>query len=89
MPFSKLKEFTLTTYQRTNIKPLEYIMNFFKDKCMVMDDIAHNLTNNMYNVPTITELQERNMQKLQKAKEQMGTLYILHPVHNVKRKGNV
>ena len=71
------------------MKALEHIINFFKDKCMVMDDIANNLTNDMYDVQTIAELQERNKQKLQKAKEQMGTLYILHPVHKIKLKGSV
>lgn len=63
------------------------IFNFFKEKCLVHDDAANNVTNRMYALePTVSDLQERNAAKLEKAKEYMGTKYILHPTNATKRK---
>ena len=62
------------------------ILNFFKAKCMVSDDIAHNITNRITFMPSVQDLQERNAVKLEKAKQYMGTKWILHPANATKRK---
>ncbi len=65
------------------------ILNYFKTKCMTSDDNAHTITNSMYAVSTLTELQQRNEERLAAVKEAMGTLYILHPAHSIGRKEGV
>lgn len=66
---------------------LEHIINFFSDKCLVMDDTKHNITGRMQHLSPIIALQQANAEKLERAKETLGTSWILHPVHSVKRKG--
>lgn len=65
------------------------ILKYFKAKCLATDDNAHSITNSMYVVLTLTELQQRNEERLAAVKEAMGTLYILHPAHSISRKENV
>ena len=65
------------------------IMNFFKAKCMVSDDQAHNLTGCMQHLPPITTLQQANAEKLAKAKEMLGASWILHKDNSIKRKEGV
>lgn len=62
------------------------ILNFFKSKCMVSDDIAHNITNRITFQPSMEDLQQRNAQKLEQAKSYMGTKWLLHPDNSPKRK---
>lgn len=53
-------------------------LNFFKAKCMVSDDAAHNLTGQMQGLPQVATLQQANAEKLEKAKEILGSNWILH-----------
>lgn len=69
------------------MKTIEHIINFFSDKCLVMEDMKHNITGKMQHLSPIATLQQANAEKLEKAKEKLGTSWILHPVHSVKRKG--
>lgn len=62
------------------------ILNFFKAKCMVSDDVAHTVTNYMQHIPTVKELQQINNEKLEQAKAYMGQKWILHPANATKRK---
>lgn len=62
------------------------ILNFFKAKCMVSDDIAHNITNRITFQPSTEDLRQRNEQKLEQAKAYMGQKWILHPANATKRK---
>ena len=54
------------------------IMNFFKDKCMIADDNANTITNLMQGLPQVATLQQANAEKLEKAKEKLGSNLILH-----------
>ena len=65
------------------------IMNFFKAKCMVSDDAAHNLTGFMQHLSPIATLQQANAEKLEKAKEMLGTSWILHKANSIKRKEGI
>lgn len=71
------------------MKAMEHVINFFSEKCLVMDDMKHNITGRMQNLSPIAALQQANAEKLEKAKETLGVKYILHPVHSVKRKEGV
>ena len=71
------------------MKALEHVINFFSDKCLVMEDMKHNITGRMQHLPQVVALQQANAEKLEKAKEMLGTSWILHPVHKVKRKEGV
>ena len=71
------------------MKALEHVINFFSDKCLVMEDMKHNITGRMQHLPQVVALQQANAEKLEKAKEMLGVKYILHPVHSVKRKEGV
>ena len=82
MPFNKLNKYTLTTYQRTRMN----IMNFFKDKCMIASDNASTITNLMQGLPKVSALQQANTEKLEKAKEMLGSNWILHKDNAVTRK---
>lgn len=65
------------------------IMNFFKAKCMVSDDAAHNLTGHMQGLPQVAALQQANAEKLEKAKDMLGSSWILHKDNSIKRKEGV
>lgn len=54
------------------------IMNFFKDKCMIADDNASTITNLMQGLPQVVALQQANAEKLEKAKEMLGSNWVLH-----------
>ena len=54
------------------------IMNFFKDKCMIADDNSATITNLMQGLPQVVALQQANAEKLEKAKEMLGSNWILH-----------
>ena len=54
------------------------IMNFFKDKCMIASDNANTITNLMQGLPKVSALQQANAEKLEKAKEKLGSNWILH-----------
>ena len=54
------------------------IMNFFKDKCMIASDNANTITNLMQGLPQVVALQQANAEKLEKAKEVLGSNWILH-----------
>lgn len=60
------------------MKALEHIINFFSDKCLVMDDVKHNIAGRMQHLSPITTLQQANAEKLEKAKEMLGSNWILH-----------
>jgi len=62
------------------------IMNFFKDKCMIADDNASTITNLMQGLPQVATLQQANAEKLEKAKEKLGSNWLLHKDHAVTRK---
>ena len=62
------------------------IMNFFKDKCMIADDNASTITNLMQGLPQVATLQQANAEKLEKAKEMLGSNWILHKDNAVTRK---
>ena len=62
------------------------IIEFFKEKCKAADDAANTITNKMYHIPKLKDIQERNNAKLEQAKEYMGTKWILHPANATKRK---
>ncbi len=71
------------------MKTLEHIINFFSDKCLVMDDMKHNITGRMQNLSPVATLQQANAEKLEKAKEVLGTSWILHKDNSIKRKEGV
>ena len=54
------------------------IMNFFKAKCMIADDNSSTITNLMQGLPQVTALQQANAEKLEKAKEMLGSNWLLH-----------
>ena len=54
------------------------IMNFFKDKCMIASDNASTITNLMQGLPKVSALQQANTEKLEKAKEMLGSNWLLH-----------
>lgn len=54
------------------------IMNFFKDKCMIADDNSSTITNLMQGLPQVAALQQANAEKLEKAKEKLGSNWLLH-----------
>jgi hypothetical protein len=60
------------------MKALEHVINFFSDKCLVMDDMKHNITGRMQHLSPIATLQQANAEKLEKAKEILGSNWILH-----------
>lgn len=60
------------------MKTLEPVRNFFKDKDMVADDKKHTITDLMQHLSPIATLQQVNAEKLEKAKEMLGTSWILH-----------
>lgn len=62
------------------------IIEFFKEKCKAADDAANTITNKMYNIPKLKDIQERNNVKLEQAKEYLQTKWILHPANATKRK---
>jgi len=62
------------------------IMNFFKDKCMIASDNANTITNLMQGLPQVAALQQANAEKLEKAKEMLGSSWILHKDNAVTRK---
>lgn len=62
------------------------ILNFFKSKCMAESDAANTITNKMYNIPKLKDIQERNAAKLEDAKKYLGTNWLLHPANAPKRK---
>lgn len=64
-------------------------MNFFKDKCMIADDNSSTITNLMQHLPQVVALQQANAEKLEKAKEVLGTSWILHKDNSIKRKEGV
>ena len=59
------------------------ILNFFRGYALVHDDDKNTITNLMQGVPTMKELQEKNVKKLEDAKNKMGELYILHKSHKL------
>lgn len=65
------------------------IMNFFKDKCMIASDNANTITNLMQGLPQIATLQQANAEKLEKAKDVLGSKWILHKANSIKRKEGV
>lgn len=62
------------------------IMNFFKDKCMIASDNANTITNLMQGLPQVAALQQANAEKLEKAKEKLGSNWLLHKDNAVTRK---
>mgnify|MGYP003505202377 CR=1 FL=1 len=60
------------------MKTLEPVRNFFKDKDMVADDKKHTITDLMQHLSPIAALQQANAEKLEKAKEILGSNWILH-----------
>jgi len=62
------------------------IIEFFKEKCKASDDAANTITNKMYNIPKLKDIQERNATKLEDAKKYLGTNWLLHPANAPKRK---
>jgi len=71
------------------MKTLEPVRNFFKDKDMVADDKEHTITNLMQHLSPIATLQQANAEKLEKAKEMLGSSWILHKDNAIKRKEGV
>lgn len=65
------------------------IMNFFKAKCMIASDNANTVTNLMQGLPQVAALQQANAEKLEKAKEMLGSSWILHKDNAVTRKEGV
>lgn len=65
------------------------IMNFFKDKCMIADDNSSTITNLMQGLSPLATLQQANAEKLEKAKEMLGSSWILHKDNSIKRKESV
>ena len=60
------------------MKALEHVINFFSDKCLVMEDMKHNITGRMQHLPQVVALQQANAEKLEKAKEMLGSNWLLH-----------
>ena len=48
------------------------------DKCMIADDNASTITNLMQGLPQVATLQQANAEKLEKAKEMLGSNWLLH-----------
>ena len=71
------------------MKALEHVINFFSDKCLVMEDMKHNITGRMQHLPQVVALQQANAEKLEKAKEMLGSNWILHKDNGIKRKEGV
>lgn len=69
------------------MKTLEPVRSFFKDKDMVADDKKHTITDLMQHLSPIAALQQANAEKLEKAKEMLGSNWILHKDNAVTRKG--
>lgn len=65
------------------------ISKFFKQKDMVADDKKHTITDLMQHLSPIATLQQANAEKLEKAKEILGTSWILHKDNAIKRKEGV
>jgi hypothetical protein len=59
------------------------LFNFFKSKCLVIDDAAHTIDNVYSAKITAGSVLE---DKLEAAKNYLGEKYILHPKHAIKRK---
>lgn len=62
------------------------IMNFFKEKCMITSDNANTITNLMQGLSPSQALYQANAEKLEKAKETLGSNWILHKNNAVTRK---
>ena len=60
--------------------------NPFKEKNMCMEDAKHNITGFMQHLSPIATLQQANAEKLEKAKEMLGSNWILHKDNAVTRK---
>ena len=71
------------------MKALEHVINFFSDKCLVMDDMKHNITGRMQQLPQVATLRQTNAEKLEKAKSLLGSNWILHKDNSIKRKEGV
>lgn len=62
------------------------IYNPFKEKNMCMEDVKHNITGFMQGLSPLEILQQANAEKLERAKEMLGTSWILHKDNAVTRK---
>ena len=55
---------------------------------MIASDNANTITNLMQGLPQVAILQQANAEKLEKAKEKLGSNWILHKDNAVTRKGS-
>lgn len=65
------------------------IIDFFNGKCPSQRDNTNTITNLMQGLPQVVTLQRANAEKLEKAKEMLGTSWILHKNNSIKRKEGV
>ena len=54
------------------------IIDFFNGKCPSQRDNSSTITNLMQGLPAVTALQQANAEKLEKAKEMLGSNWVLH-----------
>ena len=65
---------------------MERLIELATGKCPTIEDMRYDITGKMQHLSPITTLQQANAEKLEKAKEMLGTSWILHKVNSVKRK---
>lgn len=57
---------------------MERLIELATGKCPTIEDMKYDITGKMQHLPPISALQQANAEKLEKAKERLGSNWILH-----------
>lgn len=68
---------------------IERMIELATGKCPTIEDVKYDITGKMQHLSPVATLQQANAEKLEKAKEVLGTSWILHKDNSIKRKEGV